>query len=440
MPQMLVAIFWVVLYLFVVVGSLFLMQLGDTPAGRSFWIEFSIALGFIGLMQIILQFPLIARFRRLTAPYGIDAIMYYHRQIGTLAVLAVVLHPVILIFQNPAILPMLNPVGGTGASRSGVWAAIALVAIVPLSFFRRRLRLSYEVWRISHRLLALFGVGLAVVHVALAGPYVQTGWKLRFWIVLASLGAAALAYPRLIKPLVQKRRPYRILDIKPEAEQTWSLVIEPIGHDGICIEPGQFAWLKFGHPFSIDEHPFSFSSSAECVGRLEFGIKQVGDFTNRLPQTDRDVKVFVDGPHGSFSIDRIPSAGYVFIAGGIGVVPIMSMIRTMADRNDCRPILLIYAAKRSDQLAFREELNMLSQQTERFNLRIVFVLEEPPEPWDGEVGIVTRELLASYWPKERISRDALICGPAPMIANVEKFLKEAGVPQQRIHYERFDLV
>src|SRR5690606_39183374 len=134
MPQMLVAIFWVVLYLFVVVGSLFLMQLGDTPAGRSFWIEFSIALGFIGLMQIILQFPLIARFRRLTAPYGIDAIMYYHRQIGTLAVLAVVLHPVILIFQNPAILPMLNPVGGTGASRSGVWTAIALVAIVPLSF------------------------------------------------------------------------------------------------------------------------------------------------------------------------------------------------------------------------------------------------------------------------------------------------------------------
>lgn len=440
MPQLLAALFWILIYLFLVAGSLFLMRLGVSTAGRNFWVEFSIALGFIGLAQIILQFPLIARFRRLTAPYGIDAIMYYHRQIGTLAVLAVVLHPVILVVHNPAMLHLANPLGGTAASRYGVWATIALVAIVLLSVFRRQLHLSYEVWRISHRLLALLGVGLAVAHVALAGPYIQAGWKLGFWIMLASAGVAALAYPRLIGPLQQARRPYRIVDIKPEAEKTWSLMIEPMGHDGMSIEPGQFAWLKFGHPFSIDEHPFSFSSSAEGSGSLEFGIKQVGDFTNRLPLIDSDVKVYVDGPHGSFSIDRIPSAGYVFIAGGIGIVPIMSMIRTMADRKDRRPTLLVYAAHRSELLAYHDELDRLSQLTDHFSLQTVYVLEEPPEDWDGEVGFVTMEMLARHWPEERIRRDVLICGPDPMIASVENSLRELGVPQHRIHYERFELV
>lgn len=439
MQSSLAAILWVALYAILVIGTLVLMLVGAVPAGRDFWTEFAIALGFLGLAQLVIQFVLIARFKRITAPYGIDAIMYYHRQVGTLAVLMVLAHPLVLIMREPAMLGLLNPLGGNWASRTGLWSTISLVLLVLLAVFRRPLRLSYEFWRTSHAILALVAVVLAVVHVALIGPYVVTGWKLGFWIVFASLGVAALGYPRLVRPWRDGRRPYQVVEVKPESDRVWSLVIEPVGHPGLRFEPGQFAWVKLDSAFSLDEHPFSFSSSAEHPQRLEFGIKQVGDFTSGLPQVKAGTRVYLDGPHGAFSIDRIPSAGYVFIAGGIGIVPILSMVRTMADRGDRRPIRLIYAARALPDLAYQSELEALKKRSPLL-LETVYVLEQPPEGWVGEVGRVTPELLRRHWPRERISRDVLICGPDPMIVGVDRALRASGVAGTRLHAERFELV
>lgn len=439
MHRAMTAITWTALYAVVVVGPLMLMLVGGVPPARGFWVEFSLALGFLGLAQLAVQFVLIARFRRISAPYGIDAIMYYHRQIGMLAVLVVAAHAMVLVAHEPAMRRLLNPFGGSWASRTGVWSLMALVVLVLLSVFRRPLRLSYEWWRTSHGALAVASAVLALVHVTLAGPYVTSGWKPAFWIAFVSAGVAALGYLRLVRPLQEARRPYRVVEVRPEAERTWTLAVEPVGHAGLRFEPGQFAWLKLGREFGLDEHPFSFSSSAERPERLEFGIKEVGDFTRALPAVRPGTAVYLDGPHGAFSIDRVHSAGYVFIAGGIGIVPILSMVRTMADRGDRRPALLIYAAKSVGHLAYRGELDALVERApEQFG--VVYVLEEPPGGWTGETGWVTRELLERHWPRERIVRDVLICGPDPMIVKVDAALRGMGVAAARLHAERFDLV
>lgn len=435
----LTGIAWASLYLMLVIAPLVLMPVDVEQQSRGFWIEFSLAMGFLGLAQLAVQFVLIARFRRVTAPYGIDAIMYYHRQVGTLAVLVIMAHPLVLVVREPAMLSLLNPLGGSWASRTGVWSVLALMMLVLLSVFRRPLRLSYERWRTSHAVLALAAAGLAVAHMALIGPYVTAGWKLAFWIVFVGLGATALAFLRLMRPLLEKRHPYRVVEIKPEVERIWSLVVEPVGHAGLRFEPGQFAWLKLGRAFSLDEHPFSFSSSAERPERLEFGIKEAGDFTRRLPTVQAGTAVYLDGPHGAFSIDRVPSAGYVFIAGGIGIVPILSMVRTMVDRGDRQPTRLIYAAKNLESMAYRDELDALRQRT-RTQLDVVYVLERPPAEWTGETGWVTRELLERYWPRETLSRDVFVCGPDPMIVKVDAALREMGVPPARLHAERFNLI
>ncbi|MCC6659532.1 MAG: ferric reductase-like transmembrane domain-containing protein [Phycisphaerales bacterium] len=439
MHRTLTVLGWASLYSILVVGPLVLMLIGGAPRARGFWIEFSMALGFLGLAQLVVQFVLIARFKRVTAPYGIDAIMYYHRQVGTLAVLVILAHPVVLVIHEPAMLSLLNPAGGNWASRTGVWSAIALVLLVLLSNFRRPLRLSYERWRIGHAVLAMVAAGLAVAHVALIGPYVTAGWKFAFWTVFVALGMTALAYPRLILPLCEKRRPFRVVEVRPEAERVWTLVVEPVGHEGLRFEPGQFAWVKMESPFSIDEHPFSFSSSSELTERLEFGIKEVGDFTRTLPAVQPGARVYLDGPHGAFSIDRVPSAGYVFVAGGIGIVPILSMLRTMIDRGDRRPARLIYAVRSLENLAYRDDLEALRLRAPT-QLDLVYVLEQPPEGWTGETGWITRELLEKHWPRERITRDVLICGPDPMITSVDSAFRHMGVPAARLHAERFDLV
>jgi ferredoxin-NADP reductase len=82
---------------------------------------------------------------------------------------------------------------------------------------------------------------------------------------------------------------------------------------------------------------------------------------------------------------------HVLIAGGIGVTPMMSMIRTLADRGDKRPVILLYASKDWESISFREDLEALKS---RLNLTIVYVLQNPPIAWTGEQGYITRDVQA----------------------------------------------
>jgi 3-phenylpropionate/trans-cinnamate dioxygenase ferredoxin reductase subunit len=226
-----------------------------------------------------------------------------------------------------------------------------------------------------------------------------------------------------------------------EHGNAWTLVLRPQGHAGLSFQPGQFAWLTiWNSPFADKEHPFSFSSSAAQPQRLAFTIKALGDFTSRIQDVRPGERVYLDGPHGGFSIERHPHAtGYVFIAGGIGVTPIMSMLRTLADRGDQRPLLLIYANKDWDSVTFREQIDGLQ---DRLNLQVVHVLENPPQGWEGERGYVTPAMLDRYLPKNRAKdvHEIFICGPQVMMDAVERALVEMGIALGDFHSERFDLV
>ena len=122
--------------------------------------------------------------------------------------------------------------------------------------------------------------------------------------------------------------------------------MRPDGHPGFRFTPGQFGWLTlWGSPFKITGHPFSFSSSAEAAdGRVEMTIRNLGDFTSAIPKVSQGQRVYLDGPYGAFTIGN-PADMHVLIAGGIGVTPMMSMIRTLADRGDRRPVTLLYGSR-----------------------------------------------------------------------------------------------
>jgi len=114
----------------------------------------------------------------------------------------------------------------------------------------------------------------------------------------------------------------------------------------------------------------------------------------------------------------------------------MSILRTMADRGDKRPVTLLYGSRTWDDAHFREELETL---TERLDLTVVHTLEQPPEGWEGETGFVTREMLSRYLPPKDVRYRVLICGPLGMLNAVEKALESLGVPESVIDLERFDL-
>ena len=146
--------------------------------------------------------------------------------------------------------------------------------------------------------------------------------------------------------------------------------------------------------------------------------------------------VYVDGPHGVFSIDQDEGPGFGLIAGGVGIAGLISMLRTMADRKDVRPVVLFYANREWDHVAFRDELEQLKV---GLTLTVVHVLERPPEDWAGETGYVTAEVLARHLPPGYRRFQFFICGPDPMMDAAEAALIGLGVRPERVHTERFDM-
>ena len=203
------------------------------------------------------------------------------------------------------------------------------------------------------------------------------------------------------------------------------------------FEPGQFGWFAFGRsPFALTKHPFSFSSSAEREA-VELAVRALGDFTSGLSRLKPGTTVYVDGPHGVFSMDPDEGPGFGLVAGGVGIAGLISMVRTMADRRDVRPAVLFYANGEWDGVAFREELEVLKGE---LDLTVVHVLERPPEGWTGERGCVTAEVFARHLPAGYRRFQYFICGPDPMMDAAEAALLELGVPAERVHTERFDMV
>lgn len=431
------AAFWIAAYLALVLTPLFVLLVGTTDTNAGFWWDFAIALGFAGTSMMGVQFLLTARFKRAMAPFGIDIIYYFHRYIAVVAFGLILAHPAILISDDPAILSFLDPVSAPWQMTAGLASFLALTALMISSWWRKRLGLHYDAWRRWHSALAIAALALALAHIGGVGHYVAVPWKRALWTGIGLSWLGVIAWVRVLRPWWMLRRPYDVIDVRPERGDAWTVVVRPRGHDGFRYHPGQFAWLTLrASPFSMREHPFSISSSPVASGQLEFTIKELGDFTATVKTVRPGETAFVDGPYGAFTIDRHRAPGYVFIAGGIGIAPLMGMLRALADRGDTRPIILFYAYRRWERLTFREAIETLRSQT---SLRVVYVLGEPPEHWEGETGLLDPGILSRHLPSERHTLHYFICGPEVMTQTVERALHGLGVPLRQMHTELFDM-
>jgi predicted ferric reductase len=115
----------------------------------------------------------------------------------------------------------------------------------------------------------------------------------------------------------------------------------------------------------------------------------------------------------------------------------MSLIRTLADRGDKRPVLLVYGSADWESITFREELEALEA---RLRLTVVHVLAEPVADWAGERGFIDAEVLRRHVPAPHSDHEYFICGPDPMMDAIERALGEMRVPMSKYHSERYNFV
>ena len=406
------------------------------------WELTAAALGLVGLVAMGVQFVTSGRFNGASGRLGIDRIMAFHKLAAWGVVLVLVLHPLLYVWPTWAEDRALGTLRMQAYLtvphyRSGVIALAALVALVITSILRDRLPWRYEHWRATHVLLGLAAVGFGLHHALAVGRFSAGGAVAGFWWALA-LGIVAVMATLYGWRWVQLHlRPWKLTSVTPLADRMWELDIQPAqGTPALPYHAGQFVWMTEGtRRFPLFDHPFSIADSPQRPG-LSLIIKEAGDFTNGIGTLAPGTPIGIDGPYGEFTLEEHNGDALLLLAGGVGMAPIMGLLRDLRARGDTRPVRLAYAAGHPDNFACMDEIEAAAG---ALDLQVMLVSEADGPGWRGEVGRLNRDRLAQLLQGLDPSRTvALICGPGPMVTAVSDTLLELGMPMDNVVYERFD--
>lgn len=429
-------ILWILAFLILALLPTAIALTGTLPPAREFWVEFGALLGFLGLAILNLQFVITGRFRWFAAGFGLDNLLRFHKQMGIFALLLVLAHPGILFVADPVFLEYLDPRVNAPRAVSLTFVTLAAIVLVASSLWRLTFSLSYEKWRLLHGVLSFAILFFGLGHVLMVDHYGAPLWKNGAFVAMSGAAMYLVFHSRLARPLLMRRKPYRIDELRPERNQCWTLVIEPEGHPGMNFRAGQFVWLTVGDsPFSLQQHPFSIASS-QAQKKIELTVKELGDFTNSVKNIPPGTRAWLEGPYGSFYSEGA-AGGFVFLAGGVGITPIMSLLRTAHERGSKKPHILIYGNTTWEAILFRDEIDEMKT---RMSLEVVHVLEEPPQEWTGEKGFIDREVLDRHLPENCGRYEYFISGPTAMMNLTESILRRKKISAPSIYTERFDMV
>lgn len=429
-------------YLAICLSPLVLIVLQPVVAPFGPWEKAGAATGLVALAAMAVQFLTSGRFEGVSGRLGIDRIMEFHKIAAWAVLLALILHPFLYVvptwMANPALgQERLTAYLTLPHYRSGVVALGALVLLVPGAFLRDRLPGPYEFWRATHVLLALVAVGGGLHHALTVGRISAVGVVHGFWWIVAATVALVMAVLYGWRWYRLHARPWHLRSVTRLADRTWELDIQPAaGTPDLRYKAGQFIWMTEGaRRFPLLDHPFSIADSPLRKG-LSLIIKEAGDFTNGIGSLAPGTLIGIDGPHGSFTLDRNEARAFALVAGGVGIAPIMSLLRDLVARRDPRPVRLAYAVGDPDNFACLPEIEAAS---DILDLKVLLVSEEAGPGFSGETGRLDHARLKALLDGlDPADVEVLMCGPGPMVAAVSDALFDLGVPLAQVEYERFD--
>lgn len=411
----------------------------------SFFHSYSLGMvmGIISYVYFINALIISSRIRYFDRIFGHDRVLRFHGYMALGAMIAAIAHFCFKLIYG------FNVNLQTGAGIAG--AVLFLIIIVLTLLFmvnnnigrnsrvkalkkmaEEKLKLDYSKLKVFHNFTSM-AAAIIAIHALLAS---STGESNRRILVLggwAFTGISFFIYHKWIRP-VSRGRLLKVTTVKQLTSEIVEIHMHHIKDSAVKYRAGQFGYFRLmSRMHNKEEHPFTISSQPG-TDELSITVKNLGDYTSKLKKVEPGTDVLFDGPYGKFTPVQ-DGSHHIFVAGGIGITPFLSVINEWNFEEIKAPLTLIWSTRTADEMIYRDLFTRIESKNELF--LFVPVLTRATNSISGSVRI-DKTLLETVIRKKKIRNTAVyICGPDSLRISVIKDLKSAGIPSKNIHCEKF---
>jgi predicted ferric reductase len=403
--------------------------------------------GLVASDLLLVQVLLMARIPVVERVYGQDELARRHRWVGFSSFTLMVAH-VLLIVAGYAAQYGRNPfaeIWDMTVNYPGMLLAAAgtglLLLVTVTSTRKARKKLRYESWHLLH-LYAYLGVGLALPHQLWTGAeFLASPLATVYWWSLWIASAGAIGVWRVGMPVYRTlRHDLRVSAVVRESDDVVSVWMTGRRLDRMPVAAGQFlTWRFLAGPGWTRGHPYSLSA-APTSDTLRITVKDLGDGSRALANVRPGTRVAVEGPFGRLHRGVRARRKVTLMASGIGVTPLRALMEELPLDGGVQPgdVTLVYRARSEQDLVLRDEIDALVSAT---GAQVFYVLgpRVPDRPsWlpRGAAHLTDVEALRRLVP-DVADHDVYLCGAEEWMDAAAAAARGAGVPDERIHLERF---
>jgi predicted ferric reductase len=381
--------------------------------------------GLLGYVSFAVSLVLGARFAVVERMFvSLDRMYRFHRRwagaVAAFLVAHVLLMGASVIISGETVVTLLRPDPGWRVF-AGVLAFVGFCVVIVITV---GVRLRHETFLRVHRLFgAVFAIGaLHALRVpAFAG---QSPWLSGYLAAVTLFGVAAWIYRSGLGRTLVRRYFYEVADIRLVRQDVTEVTLVPL-EDPLEFTPGQLVFIGIDDDaVTREQHPFSITS-APSERELRLVVKAIGDFTSALRNVVPGSMVRVEGPYGGFWHAGAGERRQVWIAGGIGVTPFLSIARSLA--TDSLEIDFYYCTEDADTAVFLDEFYAIADRHPR--LRVI------PVRADSMGFLTAADVQAASG--DLSNTEIFICGPPAMIDALTAQFAQLGITD--LHFEDFRL-
>lgn len=391
--------------------------------------------GLLAGYAVVVLLALMARVPALERGIGSDRLTRWHAMGGRYTVTLVVVHGLFITWGYAV-------AANTGLVEQGrtlvltypnvmmaTVAGLLLVMVGAVSARAARKRLRYETWHFLH-FYTYLAVALAFSHQFSTGKeFVDNPTARVVWSAMYVVVALLLIWYRFLAPVrLAFRHQLRITDVCHESHDIVSIYMTGVELHRLYAEPGQFfRWRILSKGLWYSANPYSLSAPVH-PDLIRITVRLSGDHSRALAAVKPGTWVFPEGPYGAFTSGRQTQPKVLLLGGGVGVTPLRTLFETLPVAPG--DLTMLYRASREADIIFRDEFEVLAAQSGH---HVHFLIGTRDELGYDPLSVPN---LGRLVPK-LIEHDVYVCGPDGMVAAALRSLREAGVPERRIHLESF---